>query len=429
MSDTYNDLLCWLNDGRSPYHTVAAAVKYLKNEGFTALSFGGSFDLRRGGRYYVEDGTFLAAFTVGKDADRFRIAAAHTDWPCMRIKPHPEQVSGGCCKLSVEPYGGAILNSWFDRPLSLAGIALVQTDDPMRPEKRLVSWDEPLMTIPNLAIHMNREVNKGVAVKPNVDMLPICRSISSGWEKDGYLQKKLADKLEVQEDRILSYELYVYCAEEAQVLGFENDLISSPRLDNLTSVHACLSGLTKADGKGINVAVLFDNEEIGSNTHRGGDSNALSVILEKLSIALGMDRAAFLNACIHGMLLSCDVAHAVHPNHSEYADAANGPVLNGGVALKRSPRYSSEAETCAVIAGLCREHNIPLQVYMNRADLPGGSTVGAMASALLAMPAADIGVPILAMHSARELMGARDQEALCRLCEAFFNESNKGERK
>ena len=183
-----------------------------------------------------------------------------------------------------------------------------------------------------------------------------------------------------------------------------------------------MDGLCKASGHGINVAVLYDNEEIGSNTRHGADSQTLSVLLEKLAIALGMDRTAFLNACVNGMLLSCDVAHAQHPNHGEFADTSCAPVMNGGVALKRSPRYSSDAETCAVIAGLCEKHGIPLQVYMNRADLPGGSTVGSMASALLAMPAADIGVPILAMHSARELMGVRDQEAICRLCEAFFDD-------
>ena len=421
MSDTYNDLLCWLNDGRSPYHTVAAAVKYLKNEGFTALSFGGSFDLRRGGRYYVEDGTFLAAFTVGKDADRFRIAAAHTDWPCMRIKPHPEQVSGGCCKLSVEPYGGAILNSWFDRPLSLAGIALVQTDDPMHPEKRLVSWDEPLMTIPNLAIHMNREVNKGVPYRANVDMLPICRTMREACEKDGYLVREIAAKLDVRPLDILSFELSTYCYAPSALVGFQQDLLCSPRLDNLTSVHACLRGLVDATGDTINIAVLYDSEEIGSNTRRGADSSTLTFLLEKLASGLGMARETLLDACFRGMLLSCDAAHAQHPNHPEFADATSAPVLGGGVALKRSPRYASDAETCAVIRGLCDANDIPLQTYMNRADLPGGSTVGSMVSALLAMPAADVGVPILAMHSACETMGAADQDSFVRLCTAFFS--------
>ena len=291
----------------------------------------------------------------------------------------------------------------------------------MQPARRIVAWDEPLLTIPNLAIHMNREVNKGVPLKANVDMLPICRTVEAGWSRDGYLLGRLAEKLGAEPSDILSFELCAYCTEKSQLVGFEQDLLSSPRLDNITSVHAVLDGLCAAQGSGVNVAVLYDNEEIGSNTRRGADSQTLSILLEKLALALGMDRAAYLNACVNGMFLSCDAAHAVHPNHPEYADFSCAPVLNGGVVLKRSPRYSSDAETCAVIAGLCRKHDIPLQVYMNRADLPGGSTVGSMASALLAMPAADIGVPLLAMHSACELMGANDQAAFCRLCEAFFS--------
>ena len=422
MSDYTAELCRWLESGVSPYHTVAAAAEYLRGQGFAELSLHGSFPVERGGKYYVPHGAALIAFTVGLQADCFRIAAAHTDWPCLRVKPAPEQVSGGCCKLSVEPYGGAILNTWLDRPLSLAGVAAVRTDDPMRPDVRLVKWDEPLLTIPNLAIHMNREVNKGVATKPNVDMLPLCRTVREGWSKDGYLVGRLAEKLAVPKEDVLSFELYVYCAEAPRRVGFERDFLSAPRLDNLTSVHACLTGLCLASGKGINVAVLYDNEEIGSNTRRGADSSTLQIVLEKIALALGMDRAACLDACTRGFLLSCDVAHAAHPNHMEYADPDHAPVLNRGVALKRSPRYASEAETCAVIRALCEKHDIPLQTYMNRADLPGGSTVGTMASALLAMPAADVGVPILAMHSARETMGARDQEAICRLCEAFFDD-------
>ena len=422
MSEYTAELCRCLERGVSPYHTVAAAGEYLQAHGFTALPPGGKFSVERGGKYYIPHGTALVAFTVGKQPDCFRIAAAHTDWPCMRVKPMPEQIAGGCCKLSVEPYGGAILNSWLDRPLSLAGVAAVRTDDPVRPDMRLISWDEPLLTIPSLAIHMNREVNKGVATKPNVDMLPLCRTVKDGWNKNGALLSKLAKKLGVAKEDVLSFELYVYCDERPQTVGFEGDFLSSPRLDNLTSVHACLRGLCEASGKGVNVAVLYDSEEIGSNTRNGADSAALSIVLEKIALALGMDRPAFFDACTNGFLLSCDVAHAAHPNHMDYADPAHAPVMNGGVALKRSPRYSSDAETCAVIRALCERHDIPLQIYMNRADLPGGSTVGSMASALLAMPAADVGVPILAMHSARETMGAQDQEALCRLCEAFFDD-------
>lgn len=422
MSDYSTKLCRWLDGGISPYHTVAQAAEFLHTEGFAALELGGRFDVKKGGRYYVESGTFLAAFTVGERADYFRIAASHTDWPCLRVKPEPEIVTGGCCKLSVEPYGGGIFSSWLDRPLSLAGAVMLKGDSPMRCAERLISWDEPLLTIPNLAIHMNREVNKGVPLKANVDMLPICRTVQDGFAKDGYLLGKIAKKLDVQKEDILSFELYVYCAEKAQRIGFDADFLSAPRLDNLSSVHATLDGLVRASGKGINMAVLFDNEEIGSNTRRGGDSATLTVIMEKISLALGMSRSEFLDACVNGMLLSCDAAHAAHPNHMEFADGAHAPLLNHGVALKRSPRYSSVTETCAVITALCQKNDIPLQIYMNRADLPGGGTVGSMASSILAMPAADVGVPILAMHSAREMMGAKDQEAFCRLCEAFFDD-------
>lgn len=422
MSNYIAELCQFLDDGISPYHTVAQASEYLDAHGFSPLPLAGDFSsVTRGGKYYVANGTFLAAFSVGEE-NFFRIAASHTDWPCLRIKPTPEQIAGGCLKLSVEPYGGAILNTWLDRPLSLAGTVLLESQNPMKPEIRLLSWGEPVLTIPNLAIHMNREVNKGVATKANVDMLPLCRTIEDGFNKNGYLLGKIAEKLEVDPSAILSFELYGYCTEPATLVGFEKDLLSSPRLDNLCSVHSCLYGITRSEARGINMAVLYDNEEIGSNTRRGGDSLTLTAITEKIAEALNMSRSDYLNACLSGMLLSCDGAHAAHPNHMEYADGPHAPILNRGVVLKRSPRYSSDAETCAVIQGLCRKNSIPLQVYMNRADLAGGSTVGSMASSLLAMPAADVGIPMLAMHSACELMGVEDQKALCDLCKSFFSE-------
>ena len=197
MSDSRSELMRFLDGGVSPVHTVAMAKEFLTERGFSALPLAEPFSVRRGGRYYIESGSFLAAVTVGS-RDTLRIAAAHTDWPCMRIKPDPELVAGGCCRLSVEPYGGAILNSWLDRPLGLAGTVLLRTDDPMRPEQRLIRWDAPLLVIPNLAIHMNREVNKGVPYRANVDMLPICRTMREACEKDGYLVREIAAKLDVR---------------------------------------------------------------------------------------------------------------------------------------------------------------------------------------------------------------------------------------
>ena len=315
------EMTAWLDGGKSPWHTVEQAKSVLCAEGFEELGLTEPFHAAVGGKYFVESGTFLAAVTVG-DGDFIRVAAAHTDWPCLRIKPRPELVNGSkLCRLSVEPYGGAILNTWLDRPLGLAGAVMLRGDSPMRPVRRLVSWDEGVLVIPNVAIHMNREVNKGVAVRPNVDMLPICRAAEAGWEKDGYLLGLLAKKLKVEKEDLLSFELCAYCRQKAEIAGFEGDLLVSPRLDNLSSVHAVLRGLLDAGkaAKGINVAVLYDNEEIGSNTRRGADSATLNVILEKLALALGHDRAWLLDAQGRGMLLSCDAAHAVHPNHPEYA--------------------------------------------------------------------------------------------------------------
>ena len=420
MSQYITELKEFLNGGVSPYHTIAQSAAYLQSHGFTELSMTGDFSsVERGGKYFVRDGSFLAAFRPGKE-NTLRVTASHTDWPCMRIKPVPELTAGGCLKLSVESYGGGIFSSWMDRPLSLAGPVLLRTEDPMKPELRLVDWDENLMTIPNLAIHMNREVNKGVTVKANVDMLPVCKTVEDGFNKDGYLLGKLAQKLAVPAEDILTFELYVYCRSKAEIVGFEGDFLSSPRLDNLTSAHANLYGIAHAEPKGINVAVLFDHEEIGSNTRRGGDSQTLNFLLEKLFSALSLSNNDLINAFMDGMMLSCDVAHAAHPNHMEFADGAHAPVMNRGLALKRSPRYSSNAETCAVVQALCDKEGIPVQTYMNRADLAGGGTLGSMASSLLSMPAADIGVAILGMHSACELMGVKDHEGLCRLCRCFY---------
>ena len=237
MAEFTNELMKWLGGGHSPWHTVDMAAHWLTERGFEPLALNRPFSVHRGGRYFVENGTFLAAVTVGQK-DVIRIAAAHTDWPCMRIKPQPELISGGCCRLSVEPYGGAILNTWLDRPLGLAGVVLLRTADPMQPERRLISWDEPVMVIPNVAIHMNREVNKGVPYKANVDMLPICRTVQGEFEKNGYLVRQLAKRLQVQPEDVLSFELCAYCCAEPTLLGFEKDLLSSPRLDNLSSVHA-----------------------------------------------------------------------------------------------------------------------------------------------------------------------------------------------
>ena len=419
--------LSFLQQGVSPFHTVEQSARRMEQAGFTPLALAEAWDLMPGGRYVVRCfDSSLVAFAVGRKVgpgSRFRVAAAHTDWPCLRVKPSPEDISGGCCRLQIEPYGGAIYSTWLDRPLTMAGKVCLRGKDAMAPESRLVSFDRPVLTIPNVAIHLNREVNRGVALKGNTDMLPLCRTVEKEWEKDGYLLGMLAREVKCQAEEILSYDLCVASAEEPCLVGLEGDMLSSPRLDNLTSVYACVEGIRESvPEQDICVIALYDNEEVGSGSKQGAASAMLPSVLEKAGLCLGLDRQAYLNALMGGILLSCDVAHAVHPNHPELYDAACRSYLNGGVTLKMnfSQGYPTDAEALAVVEELCRRENIPLQRYMNRADLRGGSTIGAVASPLLSMPAADVGVPILAMHSCRELMGSRDEEALCRLARAFL---------
>ncbi len=429
MRNDVEGLISFIEKSVSPYHAAAAASELLEKESFIPLDQVGVWNLEKGKNYYVRCfGTMLAAFHIGSEYERgdaFRIAASHVDWPCYYIKPNPEQAGGECIKLSVEPYGGMIHSTWLDRPLSAAGMAAVQGGNAMSPERRLVDFGVPIMTIPNLAIHMNRNVNKGVEINPNKDMLPLCKTMEEGLSKDGFFMDRLARLMDVEPERILSYDLCVYNAEKCSLVGFDNEFLSAPRLDNLTSTYALLQGIASCDrGRGITVAVLFDNEEVGSGTKQGADSVTLGFLLEKLIMSLGGLRSDYIDALCGGFMLSCDVAHAMHPNHAELADSSCHAYMNGGAAIKMNyeQRYATEASAVGMLEGLCKKYDIPYQRYMNRPDLRGGGTLGSYAAAQLGIPTVDIGVPMLAMHSARELMGVRDQESLNRIVSAYFCE-------
>lgn len=421
------ELFDLINNCVSPYHTVRYVGEKLKTCGFEELPLSGKWNLKKGGKYFVncfESGA--VAFTVGKSVkagDAFRLVASHIDTPCFRVKPSPEQVCGGCLKLSVDAYGGMIDSTWLDRPLSLAGIVTVKTDSAFAPETKLVDFDEPALVIPNLAIHLNRDANKGVAHNYAKTMLPVCKTVEEGFSKNGYLLSVLADKLGIDKDAVLSFDLVVYCAEKPCKIGFEGDFISSPRLDNMTSVLTCLKAISEAEcASGINAALFYDNEEVGSASKQGADSNIVSVVLEKAAQAVGIGRADYLDMLTSGALLSCDVAHAIHPNYSEMYDPSNFAQMNKGLAIKMNFKqgYPTDVVAIAAVEALCKNGGIPYQRFMSRADVRGGGTIGAFASSILTMRTVDVGVPILAMHSAVETMGARDQEALDRLAKAFL---------
>ena len=312
----------------SPYHCIMTAAADLDAAGFTELPLSGSWKLEQGHSYYIKayDST-LIAFTIGEltdQAPKLKLAASHTDWPCLKLKPSPEVTSGRYGKLNTEVYGGPLLHTWFDRPLSMAGKVCVTGDAPGGTKTVFVDFRRPVLTIPNLAIHMNREANQGVAVNPQIDMLPLLTLIKNDLEKEDFFLKALAASAGVEQEDILDYEIYIYNTESGTLCGLDGEFYSAPRLDNLTSVQACLSGIMNSTaGNEIHVIALYDNEEIGSSTKQGAASLLMDRVLEKLFLSLGCSRETCLNALFDGFMLSLDVAHAIHPNHGEKCDIKN----------------------------------------------------------------------------------------------------------
>lgn len=420
-------LLEYIKKATTPHQAVAAGAEFLKEKGFEELSLGQAFDVKKGGKYYLTAySTTLIAFTIGKkvkETQEFHVAAAHTDHPCLHIKPKTEMTPGKYLKLNVEVYGGPILNTWLDRPLSIAGRVALKGKDAYHPMMKLVDFARPVATIPNLAIHMNRKVNEGVELNKQSDMLPIIGLFEEGMNKDDYFLELLAKECQVKKEEILDFDLYVYAVEEGGYVGVQEELISSPRLDNLTSCYALLHGITgKVRENGINVAILFDHEEIGSRSKQGADSALIKLVLEKIYAALGFDEKALTDSIFNSFLFSVDVAHAVHPHHAEKYDPVNQANMNEGIVLKlnSNQRYTFDTEAVAIAQGICDKYKVKYQKFANRSDVAGGGTLGPIISSWLPMRTVDIGVPILAMHSARELMGRKDQEYLENLMAGFY---------
>ena len=424
MNKDVQDLLDFIKAAPTPYHTVQAAAEELAGAGFAELSLTDKWQLQAGGRYFVRafDSTLLA-FVVGEAAGPVRLAAAHTDFPCFRLKPQAGMVKDGYGMLNVEKYGGMMLRTWLDRPLALAGKVALRRADPFQPEVRLVNFNRPLLTIPSLAIHMDRDVNENGKLNAQKDMLPLA-TMDGDELKAGFFLKWLAEELQVDQSNILSYELSTYPYEESCLCGLREEFISSPRLDNLTSAAACLQGTMSADSActGLSMVALFDNEEVGSRTKQGAGSAVLLQVLERIYLTLGRSKEEMLVDIAGGFMLSVDVAHALHPNYADKCDPSNKPVMGGGVVLKQaaSQSYAGDAEAVAIVRGLCEANDIKWQHFVNRSDSRGGSTLGSIASALVPMRTMDIGVPMLAMHSARETMHGDDQIALGQLLRVFM---------
>ena len=417
-----------LRAGVTPFMCVLECEKRLVEAGFEKINYGQNWYLAPGGKYVMNHhGSTLFAFTVGNEYqvnDMIRMAAAHTDYPCMRIKPNPDFQTNGYAQINLEVYGGPILNTWLDRPLGVAGRVALRSDNPFEPEMVLYRSEKPIMTIPNLAIHMNREVNKGVEINNQIDLMPVLDMLPAEKKDTKYFMEFLAKELEVETSDILDFELSVFLMEEPMYIGIEETLISAPRLDNLTSCSALVSALIDGERKsGINIIALFDLEEIGSNTKQGAASILLHDAVKRIVKSLGGNEEDAECALYNAMMLSADVAHGMHPNKGGKMDITNKPVLGKGLCIKQAcvQSYATDAETTGIFCQICDSKEIPYQRFVNRSDVRGGGTLGAISSTLVPIRTMDIGIPLLAMHSSRELMAAADIDSLKDAVTAYFN--------
>ena len=425
MKKTTSELLALLD--ASPVNFLAAAYveHQLEANGFHRLDAAEPFPtLKAGDQYFItKNGTAVFAFRVGTKLPAeagFKLICAHSDSPGFRIKPHAEmRCEGGVVKLNTEVYGGPILYTWFDRPLSVAGRVLLRSDNPLHPVVKRVRIERPLLVIPHLAIHFNRQVNEGNPLSKQKDMLPVLGIVNEKLEADGLILNVLAEELDVKVGDILDFDLSLYDVQKAVLTGLHEEFVSSGRLDDLAMVHAGLHALLNSNTTEMTqVLAVFDNEETGSGTKQGAASPVLRNLLERVA----GDSEALYRAVERSFMISADMAHAVHPNYPEKHDPTNHPVMGGGPVIKinANQKYVTDAESAAVFAEVCRLAGVPCQYFVNHSDSAGGSTLGNILTAQLPMRGVDMGNPMWGMHSVRETASAQDQEYVCRAFTKFF---------
>ncbi|OOM68086.1 M18 family aminopeptidase [Clostridium sp. BL-8] len=423
------ELLDFINKSKTAFQGAYEIKAILDKEGYEELKEEDKWDLKKGGKHYVmKNDSALIAFEVGSgdiEKDGFRLIGAHTDSPGFRIKPNPEiKVEGHYIKLNTEVYGGAILSTWFDRPLSIAGRVTLKGENPFNPKTQLIDINKPVLIIPNLAIHMNRSINEGYEYNKQKDTLPLLTMVQDKLENDQYLINLISETLKVDASDILDFDLFLYEYAEGILFGADNEFISCGRLDDLWMVFAGLKALTSSNEiKSTKVLVALDNEEIGSLTSQGANSSILSNILERIAMGLKKEREDFKRALSNSIMISADLAHALHPNYTEKCDPTSRPMLGKGPVLKIAAggSYSTDSYASAVFKGICEKAGVPCQVFVNRSDLRGGTTIGPITAAKLNIPVIDLGAPILSMHSIRELAAVMDNEYIIRAFTEFFN--------
>ena len=410
-------LMAFLDASHSVYHAAAYLADTLERSGYTRLSEGDSWQLTPGGKYYLtRGGTAVLAFRVPQVTPvGFMMSASHSDRPTFKVKENGELV-GAYTRLATEKYGGMLMAPWLDRPLSIAGRVLVETENGVH--SKLVDIDRDLLLIPNVAIHMNRKANDGYTWNPAVDTLPLLGSKAAAGKLNKLLEKAAGGK-------ILGHDLYLYVRQKATVWGMDKEYISSAALDDLECAWCCTQGFLRSQDSGsIPMLCVFDSEEVGSSSVQGAASRLLEDTIRRICAELSLDESRML---ANSFMVSADNAHALHPNHPEYADSANAPVVGGGVVLKfnASQRYTTDGLSAAIFRKICAKAEVPVQTYCNRADIPGGSTLGNISLSHVSVPSADIGLAQLAMHSSYETAGVSDAISLEEAMTAFYGHSLK----
>lgn len=421
------NLIDYIYTSPTAFNAVKTSKDLLMENGFNELKINEKWQLEVGGKYFItKNSSSLIAFIINSDnmQDGFRIIGSHSDSPTFRIKPNAEiSVENTYLKLNTEAYGGAILSTWFDRPLSIAGRVVLKSKNILCPREEIININRPICIIPNIAIHMNRNINDGYKFSKQKDTLPLVGLINETLEKNEFLLNEIIKELNANKEDIIDFDLYLYEYEKGSIIGPNEEFISSSRLDNLSMAHASLHGLIDSNGEnGINIVAIFDNEEVGSSTKQGADSNMLSNIMERICISLGKNREEFFTAIYSSFMISADLAHALHPNVTEKHDPTNRPVIGGGPVIKISANqaYTSDAFSSSVYKCICEKCGVKYQQFVNRSDERGGSTIGPISSTHLDINSVDIGSPILSMHSIRELGGVEDHYNIYKTFVAFY---------
>lgn len=427
---TAQELIDFIYESPTNFHAILSMKKQLIESGFKQLFSGEAWHIEKGGKYFVtKNHSSLFAFIPGSGKiaeDGFKLICAHSDSPTFRIKPNAEMlVEGKYLKLNTEVYGGPIMYTWFDRPLSMAGRVMVKSDNPLKPATQFINFKRPLLIIPHLAIHFNRAVNdQGNPLSKQKDMLPVLGMINDKFEKDSFLLKLIAAEMQISPEDILDFDLTLYDYSKGCLAGLHEEFISCAKLDDLAMAHAGMKALIDSkECKKTKILAIFDNEEVGSGTKQGAGSPILRTIIERIVALMGGNTEDLHRAIHNSFMISADMAHALHPNYVEKQDPTNHPMMNGGPVIKinANQKYISDGDSSAVFETICNMAGVPYQKFVNHSDMAGGSTLGNILQSQMEMRGVDIGNPMWGMHSVRETGGVQDHIYVIKAFTTFYN--------